>query len=131
MPPLVSSIPQPPFGSTPMARPSGNPGLAANGTALVHQAVDMLEKALPDLPVGHPIHKAVLHAIGNLSKNAPPAAASPGVGRQALMQMAAQSQTKSPLDSLMAGMKGAGGPPPGSPAPMASAPPEGGGAPPG
>ena len=124
MPPLVSSIPQPPFGSSPMARPSGNPGAAANGVAMVHQAVDMLEKALADLPVGHPIHKAVLTAISNLSKNAPPQAASPGIGRQALIQMAGQAQQQSPLAALMAGMHGGGGGAPGG------APPAGAGGPP-
>lgn len=125
MPPQLSSIQQPPFGSTPMARPSGNAGAAANGASMVNTAVDMLEKALAEIPVGHPLHKAVLTSISNLSKHAPPQAASPGVDLQGLQQLLASRMQQSPLASLMAGARpGAapGGAPGGAP-PSASPPP--------
>lgn len=108
-----------------MMRPSGNPGSAANGAAIVGQAVDMLEKALPDIPPQHPLHKEVLKSISTLSKYAPPQAQSPGAGRQALMQMAQQAQQQSPLAALLAGMHGAApgaGGAGGAPAPGAGAP---------
>jgi hypothetical protein len=99
---------------------------------MVHEAVDMLEKALPNLPPADPIHKAVLHAIGQLSKLAPPQAASPGVGRQALQQLLQQKMSQSPIAALMAGRAG-GGAPGGAPGAAGLAPPpspEAGGAPP-
>lgn len=120
MPPQLASLPQPAFGSSPMMRPSGNPGNAANGAAMVREAVDMLEKALSDIPPDHPLHKMVLDSIGKLSKAAPLQAASPGVGLTALKQQLAQAQQQSPLAALLAGARG-GGAQPGAP---------GGGAPP-
>lgn len=100
-----------------MSRPSGNPGEAANASSMVQEAVDMLEKALPGLPVGHPIHKAVTGAIASLSKHAPPQTQSPGVNLTALKQMLAQKLRGSPGMSLLAGMGGgaAGGGAPGAP----------------
>ena len=123
-PPLLSSIPQPPFGSTPLARPSGNPGEAADGSSMVQEAVDLLEKALPKLPVGHPIHKAVTSAISSLSKHAPPQSASPGIGMQGLKQLLAQKMRGSPLAALMGGgAAGAAGAAPGGPPQMPQAAP--------
>ncbi len=98
-----------------MARPSGNPGEAANSTAMVQEAVDMLEKALPGLPAGHPIHKAVVSAISALSKHAPPQAASPGVGLQGLKQMLMEKMKASPMAAMMGGGAGGAGAPGGAP----------------
>lgn len=130
--------PRPPFGSSPMMRPSANMGNAANGVAMVGQAVDMLEKALPEIPPQHPLHKKVLNAISTLSKEAPPQAQSPGVGLSALKQMLAGAEQQSPLAALLAGRGGGGGmpgvmPPGGAAAGGPSRPPIpglGGGAPP-
>ena len=132
-PPLLSAIGQPPFGSSPIARPSGNPGQAADSVGMVQKAVDMLEQALPGLPAGHPIHKAVTSAISSLSKHAPPDAGSPGVGRTALMQLLQRAQQQSPMAALLAGRGGAGGMPgAGGPMPGGAMPPvpPGAGAPP-
>ena len=82
---------------------------------MVHEAVDMLEKALAGLPVAHPLHKIVLSSISNLSKNAPAQAASPGVGLQAIKQLLAQKMQGSPMAALMPG--GAGAAPGGGAAP--------------
>lgn len=120
---------KPPFGSSPMMRPSANLGNAANGAAMVGQAVDMLEKALPEIPPQHPLHKKVLNAISSLSKDAPPQSQSPGVGLSALKQMLAGAEQQSPLAALLKGAGGGGGMsgvmPPGG-----AGPPGGGGAPP-
>src|SRR5215472_17180644 len=123
MPPpeLAALGPRPPFGSSPMMRPSANLGAAANASALVQKAVDLLEKALTDTPPQHPLHKTLLDAIGKLSKAAPPQAASPGVGLTAMNEILAQAKRQSPIASLLAGAAGggAGGPPPmGGPPPI-------------
>lgn len=120
-PPQLASLPQPPFGSSPLVRPSGNPGAAANGSAMVQAAVDMLEKALAEIPVAHPLHKEVLSTISKLTKHNPPQAQSPGIGLQALKQLLAQKMQNSPLAALQAGQ--AGGAAPGGAAPGGAAPP--------
>lgn len=144
-PPDIASLgPQPGLGSSPMTRPSAMLGNAANGVAMVGQAVDMLEKALPEIPPQHPLHKKVLSAISSLSKEAPPAAQSPGVGLQALKQLLAAKTQGNPLAALLggrgggaAGMPGVQPPPgagaagpPGGPPPLGGPPPGGAGAPP-
>ena len=117
-------------------RPSASLGSAANGSAMVGQAVNMLEKALADIPPQHPLHKEVLKAISSLTKAAPPAAQSPGVGLEAMKQMLAGAQQQSPLAALLAGRGGGGGMPgvmppgpPGAP-PMGGIPPAAPGGPP-
>jgi hypothetical protein len=131
-PPVGMLGPQPPFGSAPITRPSASLGSAANGSAMVGQAVNMLEKALSDIPPQHPLHKEVLRAISNLTKVAPPQAQSPGVGLEAMKQMLAGAQQQSPLAALLAGRGGGGGGMPGvMPPPMGGGAPPGPGAPPG
>lgn len=83
----------------------------------------MLEKALPGIPAGHPLHKEVLSSISRLTKHAPPQAASPGIGQQALMQMAQQAMQNSPLQALLAGQQGGGGAAGGGTPPMPMRPP--------
>jgi len=73
----------------------------------------MLEKALSNIPVQHPLHKEVLSSISRLSKHAPPQAASPGINLQALKQLLAAKMQGSPLNSLQAGA--GGGAPGGAP----------------
>lgn len=82
----------------------------------------MLEKALPGIPAGHPLHKELLSSISRLSKHAPPQAASPGVGLQALKQLLAQQTQQSPMHPLLAGASPSA--PPGGP-PMPVPPPGG------
>jgi hypothetical protein len=131
-PPLGALGPQPPFGSASIMRPSASLGSAANGSSMVGQAVNMLEKALSEIPPQHPLHKAVLTAISSLTKAAPPQAQSPGVGLEAMKQMLAGAQQQSPLAALLAGRGGGGGGMPGvMPPPMGGGAPPGPGAPPG
>jgi len=80
---------------------------------MVQEAVNMLEKALSNIPVQHPLHKEVLSSISRLSKHAPPQAASPGINLQALKQLLAAKMQGSPLNSLQAGA--GGGAPGGAP----------------
>ena len=136
VPPSISSIPRPPFGSSPIARPSGNPGAAASGVAKVGEAVDLLEKALSEIPPAHPGHEVVLKTISNLNKHFPPQARAPGTGVTELKQLLASKMQQSPLAGLLAGRGGApGGAPMGAGMPgmgggMPPMPPMGGAEPP-
>lgn len=58
----------PPGGTGPAASPQPMMGQAHEGLAGVRMAVTALQKALPTLPMGSPIHTAVLKAVTDLTK---------------------------------------------------------------
>lgn len=113
-----------------MAPPSPNPGLMADSISKIGTAVQMLQNALPGLPVGDEVQKAVLDAITKLSKVAPKSAQVPGVQTTQLRGLATQAQEGAMLQSLLRAMEGGGAPRPGM---APSLPPggAGGGLPPG
>lgn len=89
-------LPVPPMGpADPASAPTPDAGLAADSLSKVREAVNLLELALPGLPLGSEPHKAVLDAVQKLSKTAPPSAEVPGVQMTqlaGLQQKAKQSQ---------------------------------------
>ncbi len=130
-----------PMGS--MSPPTPNPGLMADSFSKIGTAVQMLQNALPGLPVGDEAQKAVLDAITKLSKIAPASAQVPGVQTTQLRGLEKQAQEGAMLQALLRAMQSGGGgggaPTPGGapggampmPAPRPSLPPPvGAGAPP-
>lgn len=113
-----------------MTAPSPNPGLMADSLSKIGTAVQMLQTALPGLPVGDEVQKAVLDAITKLSKVAPMSAQVPGVQATQLRGLGQQAQEGAMLQSLLRALQGGGGgaPPPGAGALPPSLP--GAGAPP-
>lgn len=88
-------------------------GLAADSLSKVRTAVQMLEVALPGLPMGSEPHKKVLDAIQNLSKAVPPSNEVPGVQMTQLAGLAQANQKSQMLQQLAAAMgQGGAGPPP-------------------
>lgn len=67
----------------------------------VRTAVQLLETALPGIPIGTSPHKAVLSAIQQLSKEVPSSEAVPGVQMTQLTGLAQQAQQSAPLQALM------------------------------
>lgn len=65
MPPGLGA---PPAKLGPASTPQANPGGAQSGVAGIHAAIDLLQKALPGLPMGTPIHTAALKATSELTK---------------------------------------------------------------
>ena len=122
MPPSVTG--QPPMGAGPMSRPIARQGDAAAASADIQKAIQILQHALPNLPVGSEAHKAVMDALTKLAKNFPAGQAAPGPGDSALRNLASQQQQGAGLAGLMKMMGGAGAQPGGGP------PPSPGGAPP-
>lgn len=98
-----------------MSAPSPNPGLMADSLSKIGTAVQMLQTALPGLPVGDEVQKAVLDAITKLSKIAPASAQVPGVQATQLRGLGQQAQEGAMLQSLMRALQapqsGAGAPP--------------------
>lgn len=105
-----------------MSPPSPNPGLMADSLSKIGTAVQMLQTALPGLPVGDEAQKAVLDAITKLSKIAPASAQVPGVQATQLRGLGQQAQEGAMLQSLLrmlgASPSAGGGAPPAAGAPM-------------
>ena len=88
----------------PASAPTENAGQAADSMSKVRTAVQMLETALPGLPLGSDPHKAVLSAVQSLSKVVPPSAEVPGVQMTQLAGLQKQAQQSAMLQQLAAAM---------------------------
>jgi hypothetical protein len=89
--------------------PTGNPGNAAAAVAQVRQAVQLLQTALKDIPIGTALHEDVLKSITKLSSHAPASQANPGIEQQAMVNNANQMQKMAPMVSMMKALGGAPG----------------------
>lgn len=110
--------------ATPAQPQMGNAAAAMND---LRNAAKILEKALPAIPMGTPLHTDILKITQQLSKHLQPGDGNDGLELQSLLQMARQQSQNSPQAAL-ARLMGGGGAAGGAPA----APPMmgGGGAPP-
>jgi hypothetical protein len=97
-------------------------GAAQQGMTAVKLAVDALQKALPSLPMGTPLHGAVVKAVADISKHMEGQGSAPDQNAiiQQLMQMARGAQQQPQQNAMMqafpaggAGGAGGGAPPPG------------------
>lgn len=85
----------------PAAVPQGNQGNSAQALSLVRNAVEMMQKALPMIPMGSPLHGDLLKATSTISKHMEQAGGgNKGVDMQSLLQMARQSSQQSPMQAL-------------------------------
>lgn len=130
-PPGMPSAARPNIGPVTPSQPmAGNAAAAMND---LRNAAKILEKALPSIPMGSPLHTDILKITQQLTKHLQPGDGNDGLELQSLLQMARQSAQNSPtaaLNRLMGGGAGgapggapgmpAGGPPGGMPAPMAA-----------
>lgn len=91
--------------------------------AKVREAIMIIEKALPELPVASDMHKAVIDALGKLTKAFPATAAMPGIQSSTLLGLQRDARESSQIQQLMA-QAGKGGAPGGQPQqpPQAGAP---------
>ena len=142
---LLPGQPPPQLGAAPpnlgaATQQQGNPGNMAQAISAVRNAVRMLEQALPNIPMGSPLHDDVLKVTQSLSKHMQPGEGGQGLDLQHLMQMVRSQSQQAPMGALqrmfpqrpnsppaMPGQPPAGGAPPGGPPLM----PTGGEAPPG
>lgn len=70
----------------------------------VREAINLLEVALPGIPIGTDPHKSVLSAIQSLSKSVPASEAIPGVQNATLMGLQKTAQETAPLQALARAM---------------------------
>lgn len=106
--------PAPPPGGTGPASVMGKmSGSAAQGSNLIRGALEMLQKALPLLPLGSEEHKSAIEAVSKLSKSVGQAAGAgdPAATIQQLAMLAREKQQSAVPPAL----GGGGAPPPISP----------------
>ena len=75
----------------------------------MREAVGILQSALPNIPMGSEVHKALLNAIQSISKHVPPSAEVPGVQQTALRDLAQSAGKNQMLQQVMASMGSPGG----------------------
>lgn len=94
----------------PVTTPQGNAGNAAAAMNDVRNAVMMLEKALPQIPMGTPLHTEILNVTQKLAKHMNPGDGNPGLELQSLLQMARSASQSQPMAALgrMGAAPGAG-----------------------
>jgi len=113
----------PPGGTAGAMVPQPMAGSAAQGATHLRSALEMLQKALPSLPMGSEVWAAVHKALGDIGKHMDMMGGKDqAAGVQALMTMLRDKQVEPQKNAFMSAI-GGGGPPPG-----AGAPPPGAGA---
>lgn len=104
-----------PGGAPPVAVPQQNQGNMAQAMMQVKQGLELLQKALPMLPMGDETHTDVMQAIAKLSKHVAKGQATgqdKGMQLQQLMQMIQQAKSApNPALAKMGGMPGPNTPP--------------------
>lgn len=108
--------PMPPQGGTgPAMAPAPMAGAAAQGMAGVEAALKMLQQALPGLPMGSDLHKAVLKSVADIAKSMEPGQADPAAQMQQLIAAARAAQGAPPppqAGAMQSMFPSAGGPSP-------------------
>lgn len=128
--PLPQSLTSAPPNSGPAVAPHGTPGNTTESLSQIRQALELLQKALPGVPMGSELHSAIMGAVSKIGAKMSEMQESPQMKMQALLGMLTQLKAGQPnnaLQSIAGGMGGGGGAPGGGAAP---APPILGGAPP-
>ena len=102
----------------PVSSPSPNAGKEAAALGVVRQAVTQLQKVVPDLDPTSPLGKAVLKAIGDLSKVSPAQDSNPQAAQQGLREQLMQMMQGGPAAMLQRSMASQGQQP--NPTPVAA-----------
>ena len=97
LPPSVSAAPA---NTGPAVAPQGNQGNVAMALMDVRNAVNLLQKALPMIPLGAPLHAELLDTVKKISKHLTPEGENQGLQMQSLLQMARQAASQPPVAAL-------------------------------
>lgn len=127
MPPGLAALGQARPNIGPVPTPQGNPGNVHAAVMKIKNALQLLQEALPLIPLGSDIHTGVLKATQDLSRHMKDAEVAPASEMQSLLQSARQSAQTQPMQALSRLFpQGQGGgpalppPPPGGGMPMAA-----------
>jgi hypothetical protein len=96
----------------PVSQPQGMAGNSAIAMVKIHTALKKLQEALPELPMGSPLHIALMKGVESILKHIPPGSDNPQLALMELqqeMRAAAQQQPMAALNRLFP-QPGGGGP---------------------
>lgn len=96
-PPQISAAPP---NSGPATMPQGNPGNSAAAMLQVRNAVQMLEKALPSIPMGSPLHSKIMKVTSELVKELSQGDENQALQLQSLVQMMRSQSQQQPTAAL-------------------------------
>ena len=120
-PPALGAAPP---GSGPAVAPQGNMGNAAQAQAMIAVAMKQLQMALPNIPMGSPLHADIMKAVSSISKHMKAAGGGEGQEANLLVQQLRQMQKQAPQMAALRSMAPAGeGQGPAMPPPQPAAPP--------
>lgn len=113
-PPIPPQLAGPPGPTGGVTTPQPMMGQAAGAMSDIRNAVMALQKSLPGIPMGSPLHAAVTKSIESISKHLDPTdkIANKGTDIQALIQQAKSMSQNSPQASVLKAMGPQGGAPP-------------------
>lgn len=83
-----------------VAQPQANAGNMAAAMSQVKNAIELLQQALPMLPVGNEMHEAVINAVKGLSKHMESSNQNQGMQMSGLVQMMQQMAQSAPTQQL-------------------------------
>lgn len=124
---------QPSFGSNPLTPPVPPRGMQAEGTSLVANAKEMLEKAIsmPGMGAETKLGQAILKCLELIGKELTDGTVTPGQQNAGMQQFMLARRQTNPMEAIARAIGGpGGGAPPGGPPPGMPGMPPGGGAPP-
>lgn len=100
----------------PMTVPQGNPGNTQAAMTKIKNAIQMLQSALPDVPMGNPLHEWLLNTVKKGAEHMTESTDNKGLELQQLIQMAKQSAQSAPMNAMARMFPSGAGAPPAMPA---------------
>lgn len=92
---------QAPANTGPVAVPQANHGNMAAAMNDLKNAAELLQKALPSVPMGSPVHNDIMDCIKKLTKHSNQESAGGQGGQlQSLLQMAKQAAQSAPMNAM-------------------------------
>jgi hypothetical protein len=75
-------------------------GNSAIAMVKIHTALKQLQEALPELPMGSPLHIALMKGVESILKHVPPGSDNPQLELMALMQHTRSAAQQQPMAAL-------------------------------
>lgn len=103
--PMPGAAPPPqvapgPASAGPAAAPQGNPGNTQAALTKIKTAVEMLQQALPSIPMGTPLHADILDVTKKLAKHMQDKGGNESNQIQALLAAVKQAQQSAPNNAM-------------------------------
>ena len=84
----------------PAVAPQGNAGNTQAAMTKIKNSIQMLQSALPDIPMGNPLHEWVLNTVKNGAKHMTESGENKGLELQQLIQQAKNSAQSAPMAAM-------------------------------